>query len=149
MRDYILQFATSNSTYFSIIIVLVGLGVPWILYLDKFYPLVEQKKEVWLNDFIPWAWMVYIPSFFFIYLLPKNLIIWLTGTIAISFIIYFIPKSINIKKRMYWSFYVHNSSELDRKKWENSFIRKFIICHFWSSWIMVIFFCGKSFLLKI
>ena len=135
MREYILQM---DGTYIGIFLVLIAIVPPWILYLDKFFPLVEQKKEPWLNDFIPWAWQSYIPLFIVIYLFPTILTLWIITSLIVSTILYFVPKPINIKKRFYWSFYSQNSSELDRKKWENSFIRKFIICHFWSSWLVII-----------
>ena len=148
MREYILQL---DSIYSGLIFILIVFGLPWLLYLDKFYPLVEQKKETWLNDFIPYAWFFYSTTFIFIYLMQKSFINWLIGTIILAIFIYFIPKSINIRKKIYWCFFNLGSTtntfpisddHLDIKKWENSFIRKFIICHFWSSLIMIILIFG-------
>ena len=155
MREYILQM---DGTYFGIFLVLITFVPPWILYLDKFFPLVEQKKEAWLNDFIPWAWKVYTPTLFILFFIiflkdPTHPIfyIWLIGTISMSIIINFISKPINIRKKIYWCLFNLGSTtntfpisddHLDIKKWENSFIRKFIICHFWSSLIMIILIFG-------
>tara|TARA_B100000700_G_C14286079_1_gene508161 strand:+ start:64 stop:513 length:450 start_codon:yes stop_codon:yes gene_type:complete len=143
MREYIL---TLDSTYIGIICALIAIVPPWILYLDKFRPLVELKKEIWLNHFIPWAWLAYSCILLMILFYPAALIFpifltsWIIGTLFISIIIYFIPKPTSIKKRIYFCFDFYNVSELDKKKWENSFIRKFIVCHFWSHWIYLIIY---------